>query len=88
MRRLGVLDHTGFGGILKNPNLLTQLWMYPRSGFSGAGLASLTTVTAVCVLQVTGRGHLGLGDSSGAIARVLVLQALALRPVPNFALTD
>lgn len=44
---------------------------------------AVATLTAVCILQVTSWGHLGLGDSSGAIAGMLDLQALG--SVPTFA---
>lgn len=46
----------------------------------------MATLTAVYILQVTSWGHLGLGDSSGAIAGMLYLQALG--SVPTFALTN
>lgn len=47
---------------------------------------AVATLTAIYILQVTSWGHLGLGDSSGAIAGMLDLQALG--SVPTFTLTN
>lgn len=58
-------------------------------GLGGQGWHKTTLAVAILtiyILQVTSWGHLGLGDSSGAVAGMLDLQALG--SVPTFTLTN